>query len=130
MTQPINPTALPAPLSNYSHAMLVPAGAKLLVCSGQLGAHADGTVPAGAEAQARICFDNVRALLAEAGMDFGDVVRINAYVTGREHMAPYMDVRNELFAARPWPASTLLIVSGFSKPEFVVEVEVIAARAG
>ncbi len=130
MTQPINPTTLPAPLSNYSHAMLVPAGARLLVCSGQLGARADGTIPDGAEAQARTCFDNVRALLAEAGMDLGDVVRINAYVTGREHMAPYLEVRNELFSATPWPASTLLIVSGFSKPEFVVEVEVIAAKAG
>lgn len=130
MNRPINPVAMPAPLSNYSHAMAVPEGARLLVCSGQLGARADGSIPEGAEEQARICFDNVRALLAEADMDFGDVVRINAFVTGREHMAPYMEVRNELFAAQPWPASTLLIVSGFSKPEFVVEVEVIAAKIG
>ena len=130
MTQSINPASLPAPLSNYSHAMLVPEGSRLLVCSGQLGARADGTIPEGAEAQARVCFENVRTLLAEAGMDLSDVVRINAFVTAREHMAPYMEVRNELFAAQPWPASTLVIVSGFSKPEFVVEVEVIAAKKG
>ncbi|WP_183832307.1 RidA family protein [Aquamicrobium lusatiense] len=128
MARPISPPTLPDPLSNYSHAMLVPAGSQLLVCSGQLGARADGTVPEGAGAQAEICFANVRALLAESGMDLSNVVRINAYVTGREHMAPYMEVRNALFP-EPWPASTLLIVSGFSRPEFVVEVEVIAAKS-
>jgi enamine deaminase RidA (YjgF/YER057c/UK114 family) len=54
------------------------------------------------------------------------VVRINAYVSGREHLKPYMDVRNRRFSA-PLPASTLLVVSGFARPEFFVEVEVIAA---
>ena len=56
-------------------------------------------------------------------MTWRDVVRINAYVTGREHLRPYMDVRNRRFAA-PYPASTLMIVSGFARPEFVVEIEV------
>lgn len=59
-------------------------------------------------------------------MDFSNLVRINAYVTGREHMAGYMKVRDE-FTQDPPPASTLMIVSGFTREEFVVEVEVIAA---
>lgn len=127
MAIPVNPTSLPAPFSNYSHAVEVPAGARLLVCSGQLGMRADGTIPPDTAEQARLCFANVEALLSEVGMGLKDVVRINAYVTGREHMAPYMDVRNALFP-EPWPASTLMIVSGFSRPEFTVEVEVLAAR--
>lgn len=127
MAEAINPPSLPAPFSNYSHAMLVPEGSRLLVCSGQLGVRPDGSIPQDTAQQARLCFANVEALLKEAGMELGDVVRINAYVTGREHMAPYMEVRNALFPA-PWPASTLMIVSGFSKPEFNVEVEVLAAR--
>ncbi len=53
-------------------------------------------------------------------------MRINAYVTDRAHLRPYMDVRDRLFAS-PAPASTLMIVSGFARPEFKVEVEVIAA---
>jgi enamine deaminase RidA (YjgF/YER057c/UK114 family) len=53
-------------------------------------------------------------------------VRINAYVTERAHMRPYMDVRDRLFAD-PAPASTLMIVAGFTRPEFKVEVEVVAA---
>ncbi|MBN7760360.1 RidA family protein [Nitratireductor aquimarinus] len=124
---PVNPGDLPPPFSNYSHAMQVPEGARLLVCSGQLGMRTDGTIPDDTAQQARICFDNIRKLLKAADMDFEDVVRISAFVTGREHMAPYMDVRNALFPA-PYPASTLMIVSGFTKPEFTVEVEVLAAK--
>jgi enamine deaminase RidA (YjgF/YER057c/UK114 family) len=91
-----------------------------------LGIGADDHVPADAAGQARLCFDNIAAILREAGMDLGDVVRINAYVSGREHLKPYMDVRNAIFA-EPWPASTLMIVAGFARPEFFVEIEVVAA---
>ena len=66
------------------------------------------------------------AVLAEAGMTLANVVRINTYVSGREHLAEYMGVRNALFSD-PYPASTLFIVSGFARPEFVVEIEIIAA---
>ena len=59
-------------------------------------------------------------------MTMADVVRLNAYVTGREHMADYMRVRDRQFPGTP-PASTLVIVSGFTRSEFVVEIEAIAA---
>jgi enamine deaminase RidA (YjgF/YER057c/UK114 family) len=59
-------------------------------------------------------------------MSFADVVRINAYVTDRVHMAPYMAVRDR-YVALPPPASTLMIVTGFTRLEFKVEVEAIAA---
>ena len=45
----------------------------------------------------------------------------------RAHLGAYMSVRDRLFAD-PAPASTLMIVSGFARPEFKVEIEVIAAR--
>ena len=64
--------------------------------------------------------------LAEAGMGFRDLVRINAYVTDLAHLQAYMDVRNRLFE-NPAPASTLMVVTGFARPEFKVEVEVFAA---
>jgi enamine deaminase RidA (YjgF/YER057c/UK114 family) len=54
-------------------------------------------------------------------------VRLNAYVTSRENMKKYMDVRDR-FVTDPLPASTLVIVSGFTRPEFLVEVEAIAAK--
>ena len=70
--------------------------------------------------------DLADAILAEAGLGVSNVVRINAFVTDRAHLPAYMDVRNRLFA-EPAPASTLVIVSGFARPEFKVEVEVTAA---
>ena len=83
-------------------------------------------IPSDCTGQARLCFDNIAAILAEAGLELADIVRINAYVTGREHLADYMAVRNALFV-EPYPASTLMIVSGFARPDFVVEIEAIAA---
>ena len=57
-----------------------------------------------------------------------DVVRINAFVTDRTHMAGYMAARDAWLAdVDRLPASTLVIVSGFTRPEFFVEVEVTAA---
>ena len=126
MLTPLDPPDIHPPFAPYSHGIVVPEGQRLVFCSGQLGIGADQQVPADCDGQTRICFDNIKAILREAGMGLDHIVRINAYVTGREHLAAYMAVRNGLFAA-PYPASTLMIVSGFARPEFVVEIEAIAA---
>ena len=81
------PKRIRAPFARYSHAVEVPAGARWLLCSGQLGISASDEIPEAAEAQAVLCFEAIGACLAEAGMSFADVVRINAYVTDRAHMA-------------------------------------------
>lgn len=120
------PKSIKPPFARYSHGVEVPAGKRLVLCSGQLGIGPDDAVPEDAGAQAELCFRNISAILGEASLTLNDVVRINAYVTDRIHMRPYMDVRDKLFSD-PAPASTLMIVSGFTRPEFKVEVEVIAA---
>jgi enamine deaminase RidA (YjgF/YER057c/UK114 family) len=125
---PITPPAIRPPFAHYSHAVEVTAGARLLFASGQLGLAPDDTLPEGAEAQAERCFANLDAILAEAGMGRADVIRLNAFVTAREHMAGYMSARDAWVAGiETPPASTLVIVSGFTRPEFLVEVEMIAA---
>ena len=126
MARPLNPPTIRAPFARYSHGVAVPAGAPLVVCSGQLGIGPDDRVPDGVEAQAELCFDNIAAILREAGLTLADVVRVNAYVTAREHMKGYMAVRDRRVGTPP-PASTLVIVSGFTRPEFLVEIEAIAA---
>ncbi len=122
----LSPKSIRPPFARYSHAVEVPAGKRLIVCSGQLGVGPDDSIPEDAGAQAELCFSNIAAVLAEAGLALKDIVRINAFVTDRAHMKPYMAVRDRL-VANPPPASTLMIVSGFSRPEFKVEIEVIAA---
>lgn len=124
----LTPASIAPPFARYAHGVEVPAGMRLVFTSGQLGLARDDTIPDGAAAQARICFANIEAILAETGAGPADVVRINAFVTGREHMAGYMQARDEwLRGVDRLPASTLVIVGGFTRAEFVVEVEVIAA---
>lgn len=124
------PPSIRPPFARYAHGIEVPAGARLVVTSGQLGLRPDDSLPEDAEGQAAQCFANITAILAEAGMGPGDVIRINAFVTDRAHMAGYMAARDAWLAeSKTLPASTLVIVSGFTRPEFKVEVEVTAARA-
>lgn len=116
------------PFAEYSHGVIVGAGHKMLFLSGQLGIDVDGNVPEGAAEQAELCFGAIKLLLADAGMSSTDVVKINAYVTDREHCAAYMQARDDFIAAADvddedkeaaasgLPASTLIVVSGFSKP--------------
>ena len=127
MLKAITPASLRPPFARYSHGIEVPAGARLVFCSGQLGISADEIVPEGVEEQAELIFAALGAILAEAGMGLDDIVRLNAYVTAREYMAGYMKVRDRLVGTPP-PASTLMIVSGFTREVFKVEVEAVAAK--
>ncbi|MEL6584449.1 MAG: RidA family protein [Pseudomonadota bacterium] len=124
----ITPTSIRPPFAHYSHALLAQTS-EVLAISGQLGLRADDTLPEGALAQAEVCFANLDAILAAAGMDRSNILRLSAFVTAREHMAGYMAARDVWVAGLdPAPASTLMIVSGFTRPEFLVEVEALAAR--
>ncbi len=126
--RPITPADIAPPFARYSHAVEVTAGTRLVFVSGQLGIDASGHVPESAGAQAELCFGAIKAILAGAGMTLEDIVRINAFVTDRAFLPDYMAVRDAHVAAVP-PASTLMIVAGFARPEFKVEIEVVAGRS-
>jgi 2-iminobutanoate/2-iminopropanoate deaminase len=127
MNRPLLPASIRRPFANYSHGVEVLPGARLVFASGQLGITQNDVIPETVEAQAELCFKAIAEILGEAGMSLADIVRINAYVTAREHMKGYMVVRDRM-VGNPPPASTLMIVSGFTREEFKVEVEVVAAR--
>jgi 2-iminobutanoate/2-iminopropanoate deaminase len=129
MNRAVNPASIRAPFAAYSHGIVSPPGARLLFTSGQLGVAPDDTVPEDAEAQAVLCFESIKAILADADMSFADVVRFNAFVTDRAYFSIYGAVRSRYVTGSAF-ASTLVIVTGFTRPEFKVEVEVTAARAG
>lgn len=123
------PNGICAPFGRYAHGIEIPAGCRMVLCSGQLGIGADGGIPPDAVSQARICFDNIRAILSEADMGPDDIIHLRGFVTARDHMRPYMQARDNFLGPRNvLPTSTLLIVSGFTRPEFKVEVEALAAR--
>jgi enamine deaminase RidA (YjgF/YER057c/UK114 family) len=128
MKRPLNPVSIRSPFANYSHAVEVTTPGRMVFASGQLGVSPDDTIPEDAEAQAVLCFENIKAILAEAGMTLAEVVRFTAYVTDRAYFPVYGAVRSRYVAGNAF-ASTLVIVSGFTRPEFKVEIEVTAVRS-
>jgi 2-iminobutanoate/2-iminopropanoate deaminase len=124
---PLNPKSIRAPFANYSHGVLLETPQRWLIASGQLGVGPDDRVPDDVEAQCVLCFENIKAILADAGMTFDDVVRFTGFVTDRAFFPIYGAVRSRYVAGHAF-ASTLVIVSGFTRPEFKVEVEITAAR--
>ena len=123
--KPLNPMSIRKPYARYSHGVLAPAGGRLLVTSGQLGVTAADEIPDDVEAQCVLCFENLKAILAEAGMTLENVVRFTAFVTDRAYFPIYGAVRSRYVTGDAY-ASTLVIVSGFTLPEFKVEVEATA----
>ena len=94
--------------------------------AGTLPYHLDGSLDEDLATQSAVVMDNLGRTLATAGLERSDIVRINTFVADRAFLKPYMEVRDRLFVD-PAPASTLIIVSGFSRPEFKIEIEAIAA---
>ncbi|MCR9126866.1 MAG: RidA family protein [Rhodobacteraceae bacterium] len=126
----LGPASIAPPFARYAHGVEIQPGQRIVRTSGQLALGRDGSVPPDAYDQARLCFGNIIAILAEAGMGADDVFHVSAFVTDRAHMQGYMKARDQFLAdtdAASLPTSTLVIVSGFTRPEFKVEVEVWAA---
>ncbi len=128
MLTPHTPPTIAPPAALYVHAMEAPANARWLFISGQIGVHRDGRVGHDAREQAEIVWGNVVAILASAGMGVCDIVKLTSYVVGRKHLAPLREVRERVLAGHK-PASTLIIVAGLAQPQWLVEVEVYAAKA-
>ena len=122
-----NPADRPAPAS-YHHGVEVDGAVRTLYVAGQIGAAPDGSIPDGIEAQSRLVYANLKAVLDEADMTFADVVRSTVYLVRREDRAAFTAVRDEATGGLK-NASTLLFVSGLALPQLLVEVEAIAVRA-
>ncbi|MHC4093790.1 MAG: RidA family protein [Planctomycetota bacterium] len=76
-------------------------------------------------AQTEQAMKNVKQLLAEAGAELAHVCKITIYITGREYREPvYREVGKWLKGV--YPVSTGLIVDGLARPEWVMEIDVIA----
>src|SRR4051812_31743823 len=106
-------------IGSYSDGVAAPGGARVLHTSGTPGIDGSGELPREFAEQAELAWQNIRAILAEAGMGIEDIVRVNQYLTRREDLDAYRAIRTRhLSAARP--ASTLLFVSELIWPEMLI----------
>ncbi len=123
-----NPSTIIAAFSSYSMGVEAPAGARWLHLSGQVGVAPDGSLAEGPEAQMETAFRNLLAILNSAGMGPHDLVKITVFLTRSEDVGLYRNVRDRMLAGAT-PASTLLIISALASPDWLVEIEAIAAAA-
>jgi 2-iminobutanoate/2-iminopropanoate deaminase len=128
MNKKHNPGTITAPVGAYTHGIEVPAGARWLAISGQIGSAPDGSVPADVGAQTENAFRNIKAILENAGMGIADVVKLTTFLTSTESIPAYRAARERIMGdARP--ASTLVVISALVRPDLLVEIEAWAARA-
>jgi enamine deaminase RidA (YjgF/YER057c/UK114 family) len=123
-----NPPAIADPIGTYSHGVEVPPNARWLYVAGQVGIRKDGSVPPTIEEQTEIAWQNVVAILAAAGMKVTDLVKITQFLVNLEDFPRYAATRAKFLAGHR-PASTGLVIRSLVKPEYLVEVEAVAAKA-
>lgn len=124
----LNPTTIAAPVGEYSHGVLAPAGGQWLYIAGQVGLLPDGTLADGFAAQARAAWTNVVAVLSAANMDAGHLVKVTTFLIRAGDLKDLNPVRS-VFLGAARPASTLVIVNALARPEWLIEVEAIAHRS-
>ncbi len=113
----------PAAIGPYSQAIRV---GNLVYTSGQIpidpatGAFADG----GIKEQTRQSLCNVKAILEEAGLTMGDVVKTTVFMADMGDFADMNSVYAEFFA-EPFPARSAVAVKSLPKGA-LVEIEVVA----
>lgn len=124
MKKEISSLSAPKAIGPYSQAIL---SGDTLYVSGNIPVNpSDGGIPDGIEAQTKQVFENMKAVLKEAGMDFSDVVKTTAFLTDLNNFAAFNALYSDYFIA-PYPARSCVEVSKLPK-DVLVEVECVAKK--
>jgi 2-iminobutanoate/2-iminopropanoate deaminase len=126
MIRKFNPSAVAAPMSPYSHGVSIPAGTRIVQTAGQVGITKDGVTPPTVEEQLELIWTNTAAILDEDGLKLSDVVSIRGYIVNRDSLAAYRAAFRK-YLGDVNPTSTLVVVKELVAPQFLVEIEVVAA---
>jgi len=126
MNKIYNPSTVAAP-TGYSHGVELSVNARVLYVAGQVGLAPDGSIAKDIRGQATQAWKNIENVLAAAGMELRDIVKVNAYLTRKEDIDGYREARGRALGEHK-PASTLLVISALAREDFLVEVEAVAAK--
>ncbi len=121
------PTSIAAPASRYSHGAEAGPNARWLHISGQVGTNTDGSIAEGIEAQTHRVWQNTLAVLDAAGMGVNDIVKVNTLLMDRADLAMMREIRDSYLGDHP-AASTLFVVAALAHPDWLIEMETIAAK--
>jgi len=126
-SRPVKPASISAPAANYAHAICTENASVWLHTSGVVPIDPQGSVPTDLVAQAEVIWANISALLDDVDMVPAHVVSITTYVTPGHDLGPVMQVRDRALEGH-LAASTLVVVPELARPEWLMEIAVVAAR--
>lgn len=123
----IQPEDLMKP-ATFSPVVKVGAQHTTIYIAGQIAQDAKGNVVGQGDfnAQATQVFENLKRALTAAGASFDNLVKMNIYLTDPRFREPLAEVRSR-YLTGALPASTLVTVAALAQPEYLLEIEVIAA---
>ena len=102
----------------------------LLFVSGQVGSREDGSPEPDLDAQVRLAFTNLNAVLAAAGCSFDDVVDVTVFMVDPEmHFERAWAVASEFWGEAPFPTATVVGVTWLAGFRFEVQVVAQLPRA-
>ena len=123
----ISPSDIAPPVAHYVHGVLSEFTARALHTSGVVPIDLEGNTPSDLSEQAELVWANLAVILHEAKMEMTDIVSITTYVVHGNDLAPVMEIRDKVLEGH-LAASTLVTVPGLARPEWQVEISVIATR--
>lgn len=129
--QQINTEKVREPNGHFSQATAIAAKGTLVFISGMTARRPDGLIagPGDVEAQTRQVCENLKAAVEAAGGTLDDICRVDVYIRNMEHFDIIHKVRREYFKAPP-PASTMVEVTKFTSPDYLIEINAIAVVEG
>lgn len=102
-------------------------GGRTLWIAGHGGLHgSDQPADGDFDGQARQAFRNIAATLAQAGGTLSDIVTMTVFIIDARYGDRFIEVRKEMFPDGKYPASALITVAGFARPEMMVEIQCVA----
>jgi enamine deaminase RidA (YjgF/YER057c/UK114 family) len=126
----INPPELGTP-PGYSQIVEVSAN-RIIFVAGQTALDSDGHLVGKNDfaAQAAQVFSNLAVALQASGCAAANLVKLTVFLTDMDNLGRYREARNRFFASVTPPAApavTLVEVSKLYGPDFLIEIEAIAA---
>jgi enamine deaminase RidA (YjgF/YER057c/UK114 family) len=116
------------PSGHFSHATMIEARGRLVFISGMTARRADGSIAGigDIEVQTRQVCENLKAAIEAAGGTLDDICRVDVYVRDIGQFEAIHKVRREYFRS-PAPASTMVEVTRLAAPDYLIEINAIAA---
>jgi 2-iminobutanoate/2-iminopropanoate deaminase len=109
----------------YVHAVEIQSPQRLLYLSGTMGLGSEGTPGEDVNAQLSLTWHNIRTILKSADMTTDNIVRVTSYLRDGTYADANAAARMEALGGRP--VATIVIIAQTLSPEWLVEIEVVAA---